>query len=65
MSCAVSAAPVGDVLDVQVEAQQATIRAEGGWVRITFPTPDIVRIHASRTGNFPVDSAHPDFNGPC
>ena len=64
MSCAVSAAPVGDVLDVQVEAQQATIRAEGGWVRITFPTPDIVRIHASRTGNFPVDSTHPDFNGP-
>lgn len=59
-----SAGQVGDVVRVERGPDQATVYAEGGAVRIEFPAPAVVRLHASRDGRFPEDTLHPDFNGP-
>ncbi len=41
-------APIGDVLDVVAGARQATVRAEGGWVRVEFPGTNTVHIRPAR-----------------
>lgn len=55
---------LGKVLRVERNDRSASVRAEGGSVRIEFVGPDIARITASRSGVFPADTTHAEFNGP-
>jgi len=55
---------VGDVESIDEDGHTLTFSCSNGKVKLSFLTEDLVRVHMSPDGVFPVDDLHLDENGP-
>ena len=55
---------VGDVQSIDEDGHTVTFSCSAGKVKLSFLTEDLVRVHMSPDGDFPVDDLHLDENGP-